>query len=469
MRRSWSIPKLTNTWSGLIPKSPLVSEAAEAYGTREIDFKFRGREYAFTLSQGLFSSADIDRGTRLLLKVLSQSWDGDMREGRSLPATILDAGSGVGVIGICAAGALLILRDRALTAPGNGPPIPRVRSQDRDELARCFTQYNALKNHIPPTVLEAYAEPLLAGPPEARWDLILSNLPAKAGLPVLEDFAGRAASLLEAGGRVMVVVVKTLAERFRAWIEDACCPLLLETGGPEHVVFAYGPSAKETGPDRKGPITAGIDLMAEYPAYQRRRGTYTLEGISYTLDSIQGAADFDTPSAAVETTVKLACRLKLRERLLSPERRAGGGILIHEPDQGHFPLWFAHYLGEASPGPWVFLGRNVLALEASRHNFFHDRALTLQEIVPAVDPALGTAALGTEAFSFIAAFPETVPQTNRNAAYWTGIRRLLSPGGIFLMALPSPQAALFDRRKPEGFTRLGDLKRRGYRALAYGR
>jgi hypothetical protein len=326
-----------------------------------------------------------------------------------------------------------------------------------------------LKNHIPPTVLEAHTEPLLSGPPEARWDLILSNIPAKAGLPVLEDFAVRAASVLQTGGRVFVVVIKALAERFRAWLEDARCLLLLETGGPEHVVFAYGSPVRETRPGRTGPLTAKLDLMAEYPAYQRRRGTYTLEGISYTLDSIQGTADFDTPSAAVETAVKLAGRLKLRERLLSPDRHAGGGILIHEPDQGHFPLWFARYLGISSPGPWVFSGRNVLALEASRHNFFQDRAWIVPKLVPAVDPALGTAALEAESFRFIAAFPETVPQTNRTAAYWAGIRRLLGPGGIFLMALPSPQALFFDRKKPEGFTRLGDLKRRGYRVLAYGR
>jgi hypothetical protein len=209
--------------------------------------------------------------------------------------------------------------------------------------------------------------------------------------------------------------------------------------------------------------------MTEYPAYQRRRGTYTLEGISYTLDSIQGAADFDTPSAAMETAVKLAGRLKLRDRLLSPDCLAGGGILIHEPDQGHFPLWLAHCLGEEFSGPWVFSGRNVLALEASRHNFAQYQALTMPEIVPAVDPALGTAALKAGAFNFIAAFPETVPQTNRTVAYWEGIRRLLGPGSIFFMALPSPQAALFDRKKPGGFTRLGDLKRRGCRVLAYGR
>jgi SAM-dependent methyltransferase len=359
-------------------------------------------------------------------------------------------------------------QSRGLTMSlGEEPSELRVRSQDRDELARCFTQYNALKNHIPPEVLEAHAEPLLAGPPEARWDLILSNIPAKAGLPVLEDFVPRAASLLRPGGRVLLVVVTALSERFRSWIEAARCPLILEKAGAEHVVFAYGSPAGETGPDRKGPIVTGADLMAVCPAYQRGRGTYTLEGISYTLDAIQGVADFDTPSAAVEAAMKLASRLNLRERFFPPGCRAGMGILIHEPDQGHFPLWLARYLGEDPPGNWVFSGRNVLALEASRHNFIKGGGPTIPESVPAPDPALGTDFLGSGAFSFIAAFPEIVPKTDRTAACWAGIDRLLRPGGGFLIALPAPQAGAFDRIKPEGFIRLGDIKRRGYRVLGY--
>jgi hypothetical protein len=233
------------------------------------------------------------------------------------------------------------------------------------------------------------------------------------------------------------------------------------------MVFAYGPPVEETGPDGKGSILAGKDLMTEYPAYRRLEGEYTLEGIPYTLDAIQGAADFDTPSAGVEAAIKLISRLKFRERLLSPERRAGTRILIHEPNQGHFPVWLTRYLGQEPSDPWVFSGRNILALEASRHNFIKNNALLPPEITLAVDPALGTEALGEGAFIFIAAFPETVPKTNRTAAYWSGIRWLLRPGGSFLMVLPSLQAGIFDRAKPGGFIRLGEIKRRGYRALAY--
>jgi hypothetical protein len=474
VKGSWSTPKPTNTWSGSIPETPPSAlteveasgqdciknyeSAAGCYGCRELSFKFRGREYGFTLSHGLFSSADIDRGSRLLLKVLSRLWDQDIREGRPLPRAVLDAGSGVGVIGICAAGALgdLAVRDLCL------------RAQDRDELARCFTEENARRNRIPPSVLEAYTEPLLAGPPEARWDLILSNIPAKAGAPVLRDFVGRGASLLTGDGRLLLVAVKPLAEAFRSWIAQARCPLLLAEEGPGHTVFACGPPAESAGAPGShgcGPIAAEADLLAEYPAYVRGRGDYTLEGISYSLEAGQGAADFDSPSIAVKTAAALASRLRLPERLRSP---AGPPpLLVHEPDQGHFPVWLASLLRALNEdASWVFSGRNILALGAARHNFLVHGGKGPPRIVPVVD--LGEASLAAAGpFGLIAAFPELVPGVGRAAASWAAARRLLLPGGILLVSLPALQAADFDRVKPPGFTRLRDLKRRGHRALAY--
>jgi hypothetical protein len=70
-------------------------------------------------------------------------------------------------------------------------------------------------------------------------------------------------------------------------------------------------------------------------------------------------------------------------------------------------------------------------------------------------------------YSFIASFPEIVPRTNRHAASWEALEALLSPGGIFLISLASSDAERFDRLKPKGFSRLGDMKRKGFRALAY--
>jgi hypothetical protein len=438
-----------------------------------------------------------------------------------------DAGCGTGVLGICAAGTL------ADQAPGTGGL--RVRAQDRDELARAFTEYNARNNGISPAVLEAHTEPLLAGPPDSRWDLILSNIPAKAGLPVLRNFIPRSAALLNPGGRVLVVVVNTLAEMFRLRISELELPLRYHEAGKEHQVFMYGPGTGEPPEQFEGrrnlegnavpkPDYAGTPgaFLRENPAYLRNSGDYTLEHIPYHIDAFQGLGDFDNPGGAIRAAAKLADRLGLKRQAFPP------GILIHEPGQGHFPVWFLKYLGpaaaaqrpsgvccasrikspkiadqaifypansESSPDNrdfcaaggtkihkcnrlLVFSGRNILALEASRHNAAAPDIVI--RLVPAIDPASRRDALlaaargpggdpetGKGAYGFIAAFPEPAPRTGRFDAYWEGLEGLLKPGGIVLIALPSSDAERFDRKKPKHFIRLGDLKRNGFRALAY--
>jgi hypothetical protein len=415
----------------------------------------------------------------LLLKVLSNTWDEDIAQGRPLPASVLDAGSGVGVIGVCAGAA-------ALEARYPGAPPCQVRSQDRDELARVFTEYNARQNGLSPARLSAYTEPLLAGPPGAAWDLILSNIPAKAGEPVLADFVSRSAALLNARGRVLLVAVNPLADFFRARIQAASLPLCREETGKGHTVLAYGP------PERRPALCpapeGGKDLLSLIPAYLRRSGSYETEGVPYSLDTCYGAASFDSPGGAVLTAAKLLTRLGIKA---SPPGRSPVPALIHGEDQGHFPAWLIKRAAGEKPGavfpfrPLVLSGRNILALEAGRHN-----ALTAlgslsgegpgsrpEEAVlcrPALDlsaPGNGFPALPEPAggYPFIALFPEPVPQTDRLGSYWEGLNRLLSPGGLVLAGLSASEAERFDRKKPKNFIRLGDIKRKGFRALAYRR
>jgi 16S rRNA G1207 methylase RsmC len=480
------------------PDFPLV----EPYTSKTVVFKFRGREFRFALSHGLFSSAGVDRGTALLLKVLSREWDEDRAPGRPPPRTILDAGCGAGIIAVCAAAALRDLYGGAAVQAGavDGGPAFHVRAQDRDELARLFTAYNAGANGIGPEYLSAHTEALLSGPPGSRWDLILSNIPAKAGRPVLEDFIRRPAFLLRPGGKVMIVAVNTLADFFRSLIRRAGGELLREDRGPEHTVFAYGagqdPEAaravvEEPPLQTAGPARAGEDLLISRPFYIRRRAEYELAGIPLGLDTIHGAAGFDRPGGAAEAAAKLAIRLG-RESFVS----AAPAVLIHEPEQGWFPAWLLAFLEQERDGAnvrrnypvkaMVLSGRNILALEAARHNLREARQLIPPAaenagpepaIIPGVElsPAglAGLAESGGSAaagrFGFIAAFPETVPRTDRRAALWDGLAAFLAPRGLALIALPSSEADRFDRAKPPGFRRLGDLKRKGFRALAYGK
>jgi hypothetical protein len=392
-----------------------------------------------------------------------------------LPRSVLDAGCGTGILGVCAARAL-----DAARAGWDGLAV----AQDRDELARVFTLYNAALNGVPPASLTARTEPLLAGPPEEGWDLILSNIPAKTGKPVLLDFVSRSAACLSAGGRVMLVVVNPLAGLFRARIAGLGLPLLYEEPGREHTVFMYGRNEQTAG--REPAFDSGASnrdaFPQKWPAYIRGSAQYTMEKVSYRIDAFHGAAGFDTPGGAVQTAVKLLNRLDGRIKRLVPAGQPEPPILVFEPDQGHFPAWLAASKPVSLPaGRRVFAGRNILSLEASRHNTLcalktggnvdgGEREITL---LPAVDPDLDRAALAALGpYGLIAFFPEAVPQTGgteRPDAWWPALASMLLPGGLLITALPASGAERFDRRKLRGFTRLGDLRRMGFRALAYRR
>jgi hypothetical protein len=429
----------------------IANATVDAYGTKQLSFRFRGLDFEFVLSQGLFSSADIDAGSRLLLKALSQKWDNDTRAGRPLPVTTLDAGCGVGVLGICVAKAL-----RAV-------PGLRVRAQDRDELARVFTEHNAARNGIDAEVLSAHTEALLDGP-APPWDLILSNLPAKTGEPVLLDFVSRSAGMLSEGGAVMVVVVNTLAGMIRKRIGELALPLWHDETGKEHTAFSYGATPGSSAAPHSTRTNTDDTFTRRLPVYLRDAGDYEMEDTGYHIDAVHGAPGFDSCGVPAAAMARLAVHLGAS----LAAHCAAKPVLVHEPDQGHFPAWFLKHRKKTmggAPSRVVLSGRNILALEAARHNTQNQAA-----VVPAVDILLGKDALLAAAgglYGVVFLFPDLIPRTSRIGACWEGLAALLETGGIALAALPSSEAERFDRAKPRGFVRLGGHKRRGFRALGF--
>jgi SAM-dependent methyltransferase len=436
---------------------------------KTVSLKFRGIGFSFDLSQGLFSSAGVDAGTQFLLKVFSKILDGDIAEGRPLPRCVLDAGCGTGVIGICAASAIKALA---------GEDGLYARCQDRDELARLVTSHNAVKNNIPPGTLDAFTEPLLAGTDNDKWDLILTNIPAKAGNPVLEDFISRSSGLLNPCGRVIMVVVNTLADFFREAIAAAGAKLLSEEKSSTHIVFVYRGETESPAL----PVNIAPGFLDRYPFYARARPVCTIEGIQTSLETIHGASGFDKPGGAVLAAAKMLRRLG-KGKIPS----ADTPILVHEPGQGFFTNWLLEFLRDdsdrAQKRALLLSGRNILSLEAARHNagLLNN---TATKTVPAVDLQFGKETLleaGGGQFAFIAAFPELLPQNSMSKAtkasqdtdqlqlIWNSLPALLAAGGLFLAAFTSSDAERFDRKKPAGFARLGSVKRNGFCALAYQR
>jgi hypothetical protein len=427
----------------------LHNDALKTFGNKQVDFRFRGINLLFTLSHGIFSSADIDSGTRFLLKVLSKTWDDDIAGSRPLPSSVLDAGSGVGVIGIAIAAALK-------------PTLwIFVRCQDRDELARVFTEANARYNNITEDILEAYAEPLLSSPPQSTWDLIISNIPAKTGKPVLKDFVSRSAELLSANGKVFVVIVNPLAELFRPWIVEAELKLLHDETGKDHTVFVYAREKEFSANENT------FDMTHDDSSYIRHEDICKLEEHVFPMRTFHGAADFDNPGMLVQHTAKLITKMNLA-KIFSPSVK----ILFDGEGQGHLPIWLGRYFEKLVCGKIILSGRNIISLKASHFNC--EKNNLPSEIFPTVDVGFNQHKIENlfgddDSPRLIITFPESIPTIDRFGAIWDGLFHLLRSGDIAITGFTSSEADRFDKIKPKGFSRMNDVKRDGFRVIAYKR
>ena len=223
---------------------------------KTVPFHYLHQDLEFMLSHALFSSYGIDVGTKAILRAIRPTLaaaDGPH------PATALDVGCGTGIIGIALAKA----------CPGLS-----VTALDRDALALSFTLANAEANGLGDRI-KVRGGLLLDLEPGERFDLIVTNIPAKAGTPALEDFFFRSPSFLSPGGVVWVVIVNSLANQALSSLLRAGHEILSEEEGKEHTVLSFraGPAPREN------PLPGRLD-----------------PDIDMSIRAVHSLPDFDMPS-----------------------------------------------------------------------------------------------------------------------------------------------------------------------------
>ncbi len=260
---------------------------------KQVPFQFHGEKLKFDLSLGLFSSFDVDAGSRLLLKTLAK--EAPLADYKNA----LDTGCGTGVLGIC-------LKKKY--------PSLDMKFQDRDALAVKFTAHNAALNGI--ALEDSYLETglLLDGTEPRSLDLVLCNIPAKAGDHVIRDFVIKASATVTETGRVAVVIVDTLKDVVGDAIKDSGAELLYTEATKMHTVYHFGAG------------TAEVNL--DFDRYIRRTGSFKLVDDTYTLSTVYNLPDFD----------QLSYTLHLEGELLN-HNSFGGKALFWNPGQGHLPAW----------------------------------------------------------------------------------------------------------------------------------
>jgi 16S rRNA (guanine1207-N2)-methyltransferase len=189
---------------------------------KQVDFQFHGVKLKFDLSMGLFSSFDIDAGSRLLLKSLAK--DAPLET----YMMALDTGCGTGVLGIC-------LKMKY--------PDLNMIFQDRDALAVTMTAHNAALNGISLNEDALNTGLLLDDIKPRSLDLIVCNIPAKAGEHVIRDFIIKASACIHETGRVAVVIVDSLKDLVSEAIKECGSPMIHTDATRLHSVFHFGSSS----------------------------------------------------------------------------------------------------------------------------------------------------------------------------------------------------------------------------------
>ena len=268
----------------------------QQYSNKEVSFRYNGKNLHFFLSQALFSSFDIDRGSRLLLKTL-------VKPPRQIPedAKVLDMGCGTGVLGISLKTAF---------------PLYSITMQDRDALAAYFAGENAKRNGLKniPVVTGLAFQNLR----EDTFDLIVSNLPAKAGAPVLREFLAKTLAFLSPEGLCAVVVVNPIADFVKETIENLGGAITYSEENRDYSVFHFTGIHTNFSP---------ADREFSLAPYIRNTQDFKAEGITYTLKTAYNIPGFDTVPYDSLLTVYAA-----EKRMIS------GNIFVWNPGQGHIPL-----------------------------------------------------------------------------------------------------------------------------------
>ncbi len=141
----------------------------------------RGHDLRFAATWGLFSPREVDEGTRMLLDEIEVAED----------ARCIDIGCGYGPLGLTLA---------------RLAPRGETWLVDRDFVAVEYARANAEANGIA-NVHVALSNGFDQVPPEQRFDLVTSNLPAKVGNEMLTTLIADAYDRLEPGGRLYVVTL----------------------------------------------------------------------------------------------------------------------------------------------------------------------------------------------------------------------------------------------------------------------
>jgi len=398
----------------------------DAYVNKSVPFKFRGQDMSFELSHALFSSFDIDQGSRLLLKAVARNVD------ETVIGSIIDIGSGTGVLGVACA---------------RGYPGASLWMRDRDALACAFSRRNAARNKVRPEAVDHAL--FLSGIENQLFDLVLCNVPAKAGPPVLDRFLRDLPGIVSGRGYGAVVVVQPIAEAALESIAASGAAILHTETGTGHVAVIF----------RRGAAVSPLPELQESPEAEESQGVYlrseqAIRGgkAIYRLHGYWGLPEFDTPSFETDLAIDLC------DKILdgSSVKRA----LFINPGIGRVAC---HVRSRKKDAVIDLCGRDALELAASYGNIALNRK---KDAVDGMSVADATG-LPDSAYDLIVEFVELIPRVDTLENSWNQAERLLRAGASYIAVMPSSVMDRFARHRLKIFNRMAERKKKGFACASW--
>jgi len=274
----------------------------DVFYKKTISYCYHNHNLNFHVSQTLFSSQDVDIGTRRLLSNLTSE---DYTYSK-----VLDLGCGYGVIGISL---------KSVNPEGT------VHMVDRDSLALDYTRKNLELNHFEASVYASLGYDRVS---DADFDLIVSNIPAKIGKPVLSYLLTAARLHLKPNGRVAIVVIDAIADYITGVISDLGVNILIQKKYPGHMVFVYEFSE---GSSTKRPIHESFEKYI----YNREEKLFTVDHHSLSILTAYGLPEFDTLSYETQMVIESLKITKCKQ-----ENKA----VVFNPTQGILPVVLTQFV-----------------------------------------------------------------------------------------------------------------------------
>lgn len=364
---------------------------------KSVSFRWKGNRLDLDVAQELFSSHQVDQGSRMLLDSLHHF--PSATQGRAA-----DFGCGYGVLGVA----------WQVAHPGW-----TMHYVDRDALAVAFSRHNLARIRPNLTGRATFAPDITLNPSESGYDLVLWNVPGKAGRQVLAGLLEVILDGLASGGVLAAVVVHPLADMFfDSNVRRDDVSVAYHNEGKDHTVIHLRRNASRV--KKHDPFAAGV--------FDRSPAIFRAAGLLWAMTPVIGLPEYDSLNRATELAIRSMATHQVGGRV-DAWAVVGSGV-------GHEAM-AASILWPTATGS--MFGRDALAIKSTQ------RALAGRVVVE-THPAWGYKEVQEAArFDLVIVAIPTQALTDELGDLLDMARRMLRVGGRVVCHGRSTEIARLDR------------------------